>query len=393
MTTDQANAVYAAEDIWMRSYLQAQAAFGDWNEIWPFYFTLAERCTEHGRPVNPPKVAPRKGALKAHYDHGTKTVHIPPYDKGGVWALNVGTAIHEFAHHLSPVSGHGPAFREAMLFCLEALGWPTEVLKQAYADAGLTTTDKGDGIIDKVAKLLNHADGASTPEEKKAFIEKAESLASEHSLNLALLRKRKADAKGDRDRPTTSKQYSLLALPSVTYRNLTVLLGACIIRAHGGQSIVYGKAERMLFLGFPEDIELTELMLTRITPMMFEAADEHVMSVEFHLTGVAKQSGRIEFCQSFAAEIGRRLRKVVESTARRVGEEQLALGDGEFSTELVLRDKELEVLDYVNYEFKRQGIKGHFRGSRSSAHSGTATEAGRRAAQEVNLYGRKEIGA
>lgn len=395
MTTDQASAVYAAEDLWMRRHQQTAALFGDWNEIWPFYFALAERCTEHGREVKPPSVKPRKGALKAHYDNWTKTVHIPPYAKGGVWALNVGTAIHEFAHHLSPGTGHGPAFREAMLFCLKALGWQKELegLEQAYSEAGLGTTDKGDGMIDKVAKLMSHAEGASTPEEKMAFIEKAEALASEHAINLAMLRKRQADDKGDRDRPTESKMYSLRMLPSATYRKLTVTLGTCIIMAHGGASAIYGGGDYMIFYGFPEDIELTELMLTRITPMMFEAADEHVTSVEFHLTGVAKQSGRIEFCNSFAYEINRRLREVVKATARRMEEEQLAIGDGEFSTAIVLRDKELEVADYVAYEFKRKGVKGTFKGSRSSTLSGTATEAGRAAAREVNLYGRKEIGS
>lgn len=390
---DQASAVYAAEDLWMRRCLEARIAFGDWNEVWPFYFSLAERCTEHGRPVKPPAVKPRKGALKAHYDPDTETVHIPPYAKGGVWALKTGVAIHEFAHHLSPESGHGPAFREAMLFCLKALGWPIEPLEKAYAELGLTATDKGDGVIDKVAKLMSHADGATTPEEKMAFMEKAEELASEHAINLAMLRKRRADDKGDRDRPTTSKAYSLMALPSVTYRNLTAQLGSYIINAHGGASTIHGKAEYMLFYGFPEDIELTELMLTRLTPMMFEAADEHVMSVEFHLTGVAKQSGRIEFCDAFADEIGWRLREAVKATARRMEKEQLALGNGEFSTDIVLRDKGLEVADYITYEFKRRGVKGRFKGSRSSAHSGTATEAGRRAAREVNLYGRKEIGS
>ena len=394
MGADQANAVYAAEDVWMKSYLQAQAAFGDWNEVWPFYYTLAERCTEHGREVKPPTVKPRKGALKAHYDHMTRTVHIPPYASGGVWALKTGVAIHEFAHHLAGAgAGHGPVFREAMLFCVDALGWPTEELERAYADAGLTATDKGDTVIDKVAKLLTHADGASTPEEQAAFIDKAEMLASEHAINLAMLRKKQADTEEQTGRPTTSQMYSLRALPSTTYRNLTVRLGTEIIMAHGGRSAIYGRGDFMIFYGFPEDIELTELMLTRITPMMFEAADEHVVTVEFHLTGVAKQSGRIEFCHSFAYEIGRRLREAVKATASRMQEEQLAIGDGEYSTALVLRDKELEVADYVNYEFKRQGVKGTYKGSRTSAHSGTATEAGRRAAREVNLYGRKELGS
>ena len=122
--TDQAQAVYAAEDLWENREPRARIKFGDWNEVWPFYWTLVEKCREAGiADLKVPKVKPRKGALKAHYDSATATVFIPPYSKGGAWALNTGTALHEFAHHMTPGAGHGPAFREAMVNLLGAIGW------------------------------------------------------------------------------------------------------------------------------------------------------------------------------------------------------------------------------------------------------------------------------
>jgi hypothetical protein len=393
MTTDQAQAVYAAEDIWKAKEEQARIRFGDWNEVWPFYYTLTERCREHDvADVKPPTVKPRRGALHAHYDAGTATVFIPPYAKGGVWALTTGTAIHEFAHHLTPGAGHGPAFRQAMVDIVNALGWDAALLEDCYAEIGLTTSDKGDGITDKVGKLLTHADKAGTDEERRTYLEKAEGLAAEHSINLALIRKKQADGEnGDnRDRPITGGMFALTALPNVTYRNLAVELGSAIARAHGAQCTIRGKSQWMTFLGFSEDVHLTELMIKRITPMMFDESDRYLQSREHLLSGVATISARITFCQNFAWEVGRRLREAVKQTEREV----LALTDGNdsTSTELALREKAVEVSDYVAHEFKRLGVRGSWKGSNTSNWSAGAAVAGQDAAQKANLYGRKELG-
>lgn len=393
--SDQAQAVYAAEDLWENRENRARIKFGDWNEVWPFYYTLTEHCRDAGvADLRPPKVKPRNGSLQAHYDAATATVFIPPYSKGGAWALNTGTALHEFAHHMTPGAGHGPVFRQAMLDLLGAIGWNADKLAECYAELGLTTSDKGDGITDKVTKLLTHADKAATEAERDTYIEKAEGLAATHAINLALLRKQQADAaNGARERPITSDFYSLMALSNQTYRNLAVELGCAICNAHGVKCTIRGKSQYLTFYGFPEDVHLTELMLARVTPMMFEEASRYLKTPEHRTSGVAAVSARITFCQNFAYEIGRRLRAAVEQSKKEVVE-TLAITDGNAatSTELVLREKEIEVADYVEYEFKRLGVKGSWKGSSTNAWTGGAGEAGRTAAQNANLFGRKELG-
>jgi hypothetical protein len=388
---DQAQACYAAEDLWVARDHQASIRFGDWHEVQPFYAKLAARFREAGQQVYPPTVRPRKGALKAHYDTGLRSVFIPPYDKGGSWALKTGTAIHEFAHHISD-DGHGPGFRAAMIECLEVMGWDADLLAECYAKVGLTTSDKGDGITDKVGKLLTHADKAATDEERRVYIEKAEAMASEHAVNLALIRKKQADAEsgGDRDSPITGTMFPLTALPSVTYRNLAVELGSSIGRAHGAHCTIRGKSMYMTFYGFPEDVHLTELMINRVTPMMFEEADRYLKSEEHRVSGTAAISARITFCQNFAWEVGRRLREAVKQTEKKMVE--ITDGKTGVSTELVMREKAVEVRDYVAYEFKRQGVKGSWQGSSTSNWNGGAADAGKSAAQNANLYGRKELG-
>ena len=396
MKTDVAQAVYAAEDLWEAKEFLAGVRFGNWNEVQPFYVTLAKRFREAGRDVYPPTVRPRKGALKAHYDTALQSVFIPPYEIGGSWALTTATAIHEFAHHLSPGAGHGAEFRAAMVDCLNVLGWDSELLLRCYEGVGLTTSDKADGITDKVNKLLIHADKAGTDEERRTYLEKAESMATEHSINLALVRKRQADKEndGNRDRPMTGKLYSFLALPNVTYRNLAVELGTEIAHAHGARCTIRGKSMYMTFYGFPEDVHITELVITRVTPMMFEESDRYIKSPQHKLSGVHATSARITFCKSFASEIGRRLQEAVARvTGERIAAEAATYVEGETTitgTELALQGKELEVANYVAYEFKRTGVRGSWSGSKSQW-SSEASSAGRTSARRVNIYGRREL--
>jgi hypothetical protein len=390
---DSATAVYAGEDLWEKKEPQARIRFGDWHEIQPFYAALAKRFRDEDRDVYPPTVRPRVGALKAHYDTTTGSVYMPPYAKGGVWALSTATAIHEFAHHIAPRAGHGPGFRQAMLDCLDILGWDSKLLADCYAAVGLTTSDKADGITDKVGKLLTHADKASTDEERRTYLEKAEGLAAEHSINLALIRKKQADSEnGERDRPITGGLFSLTALPNVTYRNLAVELASNICRAHGARNVIRGRSQYLTFYGFPEDVHLTELMINRVTPMMFEESDRYLKSAEHRASGVAAVSARITFCKHFAWEVGSRLREAVKQAEREVVE-TLALTDGNASTsaELALREKAVEVRDYVDYEFKRIGVRGSWKGSNTSNWSGGAANAGASAARSANLFGRREL--
>lgn len=387
---DQTSATYAAEDLWEKKDKQAQVRFGDWHDVQPFYARLAAAFRENGQEVYPPTVRPRTGALQAHYDRQRTSVFIPPYDRGGSWALTTATAIHEFAHHLS-TNEHGPEFRAAMIECLRIMGWDETILEKCYADVGLTLSEEDAGILSRLSKIYAQAEGAGrTVEEKKIFLEKAQAMATEHSIDLALMRKRQADAGvKDRERPITGEIFTLTGLPNVTYRNLAVSLATSICYAHGAKVTIRGKSQYLTFYGFPEDILLTELMVTRVTPMMFEACDEYLKSGEHKASGTATVSARITFCKGFAAEIGSRLREAVQQTVQ----EAIALEAGSSpemstSTEIALRDKEIEVADYVKYEFKRQGVRGSWKGSSTSGWHDTAAGAGRRAGQQADIFGK-----
>lgn len=397
---DQTEAVYAAEDLWEKNDPQARVKFGDWHNIQPFYAKMAAAFRENGEHLYPPTVRPRKGALKAHYDYGLSSVFIPPYESGGSWALTTSTAIHEFAHHVahqfSTERGHGPDFRAAMIQCLQMIGWDHTILEQCYRDVGLTLSEEDQGILSRVSKIYAQAEAPGrTVEEQKTFLEAAQRMAATHSIDLALMRKRQADANdGLRDQPIAGKMFSLTSLPNVTYRNLAVELASSIGHAHGCKSTIRGKSQWVTFYGFPEDVTLTELMVTRVTPMMFEASDAYLKSPEHKAAGVSATSARITFCKNFAWEISSRLREAVKQTIKKAVEIERGEGaepEGSTSTEIALRDKEIELADFIKYEWKRQGIKGSWRGSNTSNWNATAAQAGQNAGRQANLFGRKEL--
>lgn len=401
ITQDQTEAVYAAEDLWEKREPQARIKFGDWHEVQPFYVRLAAAFRDAGEHLYPPTVRPRKGALQAHYDYALSSVFMPPYDRGGSWALTTATAIHEFAHHVvhqfTNERGHGPEFRAAMVQCLRMIGWDHELLEKCYAEAGLTLTEEDDGILTRVSKIYAQAEAPGrTEEEKKIFLEKAQAMAAQFSIDLALMRKREADVSNViRDRPITGEMFSFASLPNVTYRNLAVELGSSIGNAHGVRCTIRGKSMYMTFYGFPEDIRLTELMVTRVTPMMFEACEEYLKSPEHKASGTAATSARITFCKNYAWEINYRLSEAVKQTVKKAIAIEAAEGDkpeGSTSTEIALRDKEIELADFVKHQWKKEGVRGSWKGSNTSGWNITAADAGREAGRQANLFGRKELG-
>ena len=82
-------------------------------------------------------VRARRGMRKAHYCDGV--ISIPPRSIGGEWALREIVVLHEIAHHLAGVHGHGPLFTRAFLDLLDATGKPmtARVLQAAFWEAGV----------------------------------------------------------------------------------------------------------------------------------------------------------------------------------------------------------------------------------------------------------------
>lgn len=92
--------------------------FGDVASIGPYLekvltYGPVARLPRAGVPVT---VRERNGNRRAHYEADTATIAVPPYRRGGTWALRETVVLHELAHHLTPGEGHGPAFTAHLLY-------------------------------------------------------------------------------------------------------------------------------------------------------------------------------------------------------------------------------------------------------------------------------------
>lgn len=99
--------------------------FGDVDSIGPYIekvltFGPVARLPRASIPVT---VRERRGVTRAHYEHDTRTIAIPPYRRGTPaqqgWALRESLVLHELAHHLCGARGHGPVFVGHLLYLIE----------------------------------------------------------------------------------------------------------------------------------------------------------------------------------------------------------------------------------------------------------------------------------
>lgn len=86
-------------------------------------------------------VRARRGAAKAHYERGTATIALPPFERGGGWGLRELVVLHELAHHLTDEAAphHGPEFVTTLLALVEELIGPEAefLLRTTYLENGV----------------------------------------------------------------------------------------------------------------------------------------------------------------------------------------------------------------------------------------------------------------
>ena len=99
--------------------LPEEVRFGSLAAIQGFVDAVLVDATGSGQfpDRGPVVVEVRRGFRMATYSPGR--IHIPAADPRGRWALTRSVVLHEVAHHLSGVPGHGSSFRAALVALYE----------------------------------------------------------------------------------------------------------------------------------------------------------------------------------------------------------------------------------------------------------------------------------
>ena len=269
-----------------------------------------------------------------------------------------------------------------------------------------------DKDLTRIAALLRKAEGTDNEHESDAYLQAAQRLATLASVDLAVARSH-TDRMERRAVPT---QRSIVIGESGkrglrTYVQLFLAIG----RANNLTCDIARDSTRVYAFGFDTDIDMVQTLYASLVVQMVRASDAYIKSGDYARELVTKRvptagtgrsrfwgeqdyelvdrpvhatTARINFQQAFAARIGSRL-----SAARLEAEQQMVAelpAEDRSGVALVLRNKEVELVDHYTANSKARGSWG---GSRATAgQSERSRRAGDRAGQLARLGPERSIG-
>lgn len=354
---------------------EIEPRFGDVDAVQVYVDTVLAHLRDvgadfAGRERLEVRVRERAGARKAVYERDVATIAMPPRRIGGAWSLRALVVLHELAHHLD-IPGepaHGPGFQATFLRLLEDVGMRriAGLLHDAYVDeglgAGLIATGRDDTLA-KIGKLLRQAEGTSNEHERDAFLARAQSLATRHSVALAVARASVA-RKEQREAPV----FERIVLGESGKRSLAryVQLMSVIRAANDLSMTISGGNTAVTLYGFASDIEVTKALYASLVVQMIADGDRYLRSGAHKAEAVHGATARAAFYEAWTARVGERLRTARERQVRETVAAERAAGTGRTSTELAIRAKEIEVVDFFQGKMREHNVRGTWRGVASA---------------------------
>lgn len=125
--------------------------------------------------------------------------------------------------------------------------------------------------MDRIAKVLNQAENAATPEEAAVYMEKAQKLATLAQIDLAVARAHTVDKE---KREEIVVDHAIVANPSSRRFNRKFFLDLCAVLAEVNDCKVLYGGDRIIFAtGFPSDIEVAEALFGILSVQMVSECD------------------------------------------------------------------------------------------------------------------------
>ena len=353
----------------------------------------------------PLRVRSRRGARQAHYERSGPPeqgmIAIPPREVGGAWSLRALVVLHEVAHHLCGGGGHGADFRTTFLRLLEDIGMPVlaDLLHTTYQLAGLDTgVDGEDRTLLRIGRLLRQAERTSNQAEREAFFGKAQTLATRHQIALAVARAAASSEEGRAD-PT----WETVLVGESGKRSLAryVRLMLEIAQANDVRVAIYTSNTRVTLYGFPADIAIVKALYATLVTQMVADGDAHLRSGahkhdvrdvwnprrrRWESRPVHGSTARAAFYEAWAEHVGERLMLARADARAAAIRSDAPAAEGPTSTELAIRAKEVEIVDYFGTMQREHGIRGTWKGTATAGHAAPVSrDAGTQAAARASL--------
>ena len=359
-----------------------------------------------GRERQAVGVRSRAGHRMATYDPQTRTIALPPFEKGGRWALRSTVVLHELTHHLSGESTHGATWRTTFLRLLEDIGSPVtaQLLQLAYAAEGLEqvahTVD--DGTLAKLAKVLRQAERAANEHEREAFLSKAQALATRHSIALAVARAHTAKEEG-REQPVVESYRIGERGKKGLARYVRLLLN--VAHANDLKCTISHDSTAVHLHGFPSDIAVTRALYESLLVQMVADCERYLRSPHrdqeerwdarrrrYVLQPVATITARLAFYEAYAWRIGERLDEARQDALADAGAVDAPAATSD-ETALALRQKEVDVHDFFAEALRRNNVRGTWTADRRTSMTAApeAASEGARAAERARISDEKAL--
>jgi len=244
----------------------------------------------------------------------------------------------------------------------------------------VTELDPGDRLVDKVGKLLAQAEGTDNEHEAAAFVERAQSLATAHAVDLERARSRQAARRGTNE-PLAQERVDVGARGKRGNRH-RVLLYSVVARVNDVLVNVAHDSSYVLGFGHRADLDVVERLWASLAVQMTAAAQRRLDAGEHRTAGIAAQTWRLSFYDGWVAAVAERLQAARDRAVRAAsrpatsGTRREISGKGSPSAALVLRAKAERVQDfYAGASQARGSWRGPWTGR--TAVSGRANASGR----------------
>jgi hypothetical protein len=259
--------------------------------------------------------------------------------------------------------------------------------------------------IDRIAALLAKAERTDNPAEAEAYLAKAQMLATQSSIDLALARARTARREA-REQPMS--RTIAIGEPGKRANTHLVSLFITVGQCNDLQIDIARNSTYVIAYGMPTDIDLVETLFGSLATQMAAGAatwlaagvwrTDSYISREGYRRAHTAQTARAAFYRGFIERIGVRLAEAREQViaAARADDTTARAGAGDEPharerTEIVLRDKTAEVRTFYRSSSQARGSWGGYSGA-VSRRGGAATSAGATAAAAARLGTVRAVG-
>lgn len=256
-------------------------------------------------------------------------------------------------------------------------------------------------MIERIAKLLNKAENAGTPQEAHIYFEKAQNLATAHSISLA-----KARLISTASTPAAPINRTIrIGEPRRHANRHLVRLFAVVGAINGLQVDVARNSTYVIAYGFEDDLDTAEVLWGRIATQMIRFGEQFLATEAWrgdqrivrrrgrHLAApMTRQTARSSYYFSFVDTIHDRLVEARDRAVRDAETAERRTGAArETGAAVALRHRADEVTAFYRYQSE---ARGSWNGHRSSVvgRPGSATAAGARDARSVPLGSHTEVG-